>query len=148
MKFVERLIDPATLPRIKLASNALEAELAQDGRHKFVRPINIDPGYVTEAKLVLATTKDRDHRIYLGEGIYGEVTLFYQQHRWNASRWKDRNYGPLPNRCGKRRRQCGMLRRAAMHKRVAARCSSCVMRRRWKRSARWHVGLRMISTTY
>jgi DMSO/TMAO reductase YedYZ molybdopterin-dependent catalytic subunit len=39
--------------------------------------INLDPGYVTEAKIVLASTKDYSHRVYLGSGIYAEVTLHY-----------------------------------------------------------------------
>ena len=56
------------------------------------RPINIDPGYVTEAKLILATIKDRDHRVYLGEGIYGEVTLAYYGKKWNPSRWTYPDY--------------------------------------------------------
>ena len=38
-------------------------------------------------KLVLATTKDRDHRLYLGEGIYAEVTLHYQGGAWRARPW-------------------------------------------------------------
>jgi hypothetical protein len=68
-----RLIAPDELPGIKIATNDLEAELAVGAR----RTVNIDPGYVTEAKLVLATTKDHPHRLYLGRGIYGEVTLQY-----------------------------------------------------------------------
>ena len=43
------------------------------------RPVNLDMGYVDGGKLVLATTKDYAHRLYLGAGIYGEVTL-----RWRA----------------------------------------------------------------
>ena len=39
------------------------------------------------------TTKDRDHRLYLGDGIYGEVTLFYQlPGRWVSSRWTYPDY--------------------------------------------------------
>ncbi|HLF85879.1 MAG TPA: DUF4416 family protein, partial [Nitrospiria bacterium] len=41
------------------------------------RMINIDPGYLNMAKVVLATTKDFSHRIYLKDGIYAEVTLIY-----------------------------------------------------------------------
>jgi len=41
------------------------------------RRINIDPGYINEAKLVLATTKDFHHRIYLKNGIFAEITLAY-----------------------------------------------------------------------
>ncbi len=41
------------------------------------RRINLDPGYITEAKVVLASTKDFSHRVYIGENIYAEVTLRY-----------------------------------------------------------------------
>ncbi|MBI4680026.1 MAG: DUF4416 family protein [Nitrospirae bacterium] len=41
------------------------------------RRINLDPGYLDSAKVVLVSTKDFSHRIYLGRGIYGEVTLVY-----------------------------------------------------------------------
>lgn len=41
------------------------------------RRINLDPGYIDSAKVVLVSTKDFSHRIYLGKGIYGEVTLMY-----------------------------------------------------------------------
>ncbi|MFN3467301.1 MAG: DUF4416 family protein, partial [Candidatus Brocadiales bacterium] len=41
------------------------------------RPVNIDPGYLTSSKLVLASTNDYSHRIYLKKGIYAEVTLRY-----------------------------------------------------------------------
>jgi hypothetical protein len=41
--------------------------------------VNIDPGYIARDKLVLATTKDFFHRLYLGKGIYGEVTLHFQK---------------------------------------------------------------------
>jgi hypothetical protein len=43
------------------------------------RRINLDPGYLTEAKVVLATTKDYAHRIYLGSGIFAEVALRYKE---------------------------------------------------------------------
>jgi hypothetical protein len=63
------------LPDIKLWTNALENEYAVDGKRK----VNIDPGYIARDKLVLATTKDFFHRLYLGKGIYGEVTLHFQK---------------------------------------------------------------------
>ena len=57
------------------------------------RPLNIDPGYLTEAKVVLMTTKDRDHRLYVGKGIYAEVTLFFQlPGKWMSSRWTYPDY--------------------------------------------------------
>jgi len=88
----QKLVDPSKLPQAKNRSNEIEQELARASSGSVERPVNIDPGYVTEAKLVLATTKDRDHRIYLGEDIYGEITLYFQQQRWNASRWTYPDY--------------------------------------------------------
>jgi hypothetical protein len=86
-------IDPAQLVESKLQANAWEATyLEQFGRHES-RPLNIDPGYITEAKVVLATMKDRDHRLYLGSGVFGEVTLYYQlPGDWVASRWTYPDY--------------------------------------------------------
>ena len=86
------LADPADLPSWKLFSNQLEAQAAAEFAGDVSRPVNIDPGYVTEAKLVLATTKDRDHRIYLHSGIYAEVTLYYQRKAWRASHWTYTDY--------------------------------------------------------
>jgi len=64
-----------SLPDIKLRTNEIELMSAQGNSDNPQRRINIDPGYVTLSKLVLATTKDYSHRIYIGKGIYAEVTL-------------------------------------------------------------------------
>lgn len=81
-------IAPEQLAEIKLATNSMEREIAEQALLPDIpRPVNIDPGYVDLAKLVLATTKDRSHRIYLGQGIYAEVTLHYAEERWQVSPW-------------------------------------------------------------
>jgi hypothetical protein len=77
--FFERLIDPGDLSHIKLYSIHLEEELSRMTASTFQRTVNLDPGYITEAKVVLATTKDFPHRIYIGEGIYAESTLHYSK---------------------------------------------------------------------
>jgi hypothetical protein len=82
-KFVsfEQKIDPGRLAAIKIETNEMERRLAE--RHPFVtRPINLDPGYVCGSKLVLASAKDRSQRIYLGQGIYAEITLDFRKHRF------------------------------------------------------------------
>ena len=71
----ERTVDLESLPDIKLFTNALELEYASEGPGNPSRTVNLDPGYVTLSKLVLATTKDYSHRVYIGKGICGEVTL-------------------------------------------------------------------------
>ena len=66
---------PDALPSIKLSTNEIEQMFADTTGGTPKRRINIDPGYVTHAKLVLASTKDFSHRIYIGSGIYAETTL-------------------------------------------------------------------------
>ena len=77
--FFERLIDPGDLSRIKRHSMQLEEELSSMMASTSQRKVNLDPGYITEAKVVLATTMDFPHRIYIGEGIYAESTLHYSK---------------------------------------------------------------------
>ncbi len=88
----ERLIDPAELVDIKHETNRWEEAYAEHSHHPESRPLNLDPGYLSEAKLVLASTKDRDHRIYLDRGIYAECTLFFQRGQWRAREWTYPDY--------------------------------------------------------
>lgn len=88
----EKLLPPEDLPDTKILSNELEQLYADSCDHPESRPLNIDTGYITEAKLVLATTKDRDHRIYLRDGIFAEITLHYSQQQWIKSRWTYPDY--------------------------------------------------------
>jgi len=84
----EALVPPDLLPAIKVGTNELEAAFATGGR----RRVNVDPGYVSLGKLVLATTKDHAHRLYLGQGIYGEVTLTFQRGRFRPWPWTYPDY--------------------------------------------------------
>lgn len=88
----DSLFDPAELAMRKVTSNAWEIDYQRLGRHPDPRPLNLDPGYLTEAKLILATTKDRDHRIYLERGIYAENTLYYHHRAWRARPWTYPDY--------------------------------------------------------
>lgn len=90
-KFVsfEQLIDPSLLSGIKHFSNSLERRLAgEDGR----RAVNLDPGYLTEGKIVLASTKNHQHRVYLSEGIFAEVTLRFVRGRYQPWEWTYPDY--------------------------------------------------------
>jgi hypothetical protein len=88
----ERLIDPAAIVELKHLSNAWEDEYKAATSWPQERPLNIDPGYLTEAKLVLATTKDRDHRLYLDRGIYTEGTLYFHRGAWQTRPWTYPDY--------------------------------------------------------
>ncbi len=80
------LISPAGLAGIKLETNRLEEVLARTFP-SVERPVNLDPGYLEESKVVLASTKNFFHRIFLGEGIYAEVTMHWQGGRWQYFPW-------------------------------------------------------------
>ena len=84
----EKLIRPESLPDIKLMTNEIEQRYSLENK----RQINIDPGYLTAAKVILATTKNFDHRIYLGKGIYGDVHLRYRGNKFRFNDWTYPDY--------------------------------------------------------
>jgi len=96
------LFNPEHLAKCKLETNMAETLLArQFSSHpsapppeapRVLRPVNIDPGYVHRYKVILATTKDHSHRVYIAEGIYGEVTLHWHQNRWTPWPWTYADY--------------------------------------------------------
>jgi hypothetical protein len=85
---MEKLIRPEELPDIKLATNEIEDKSASDSR----RQINIDPGYISKANLILATGKSYTHRPYLRDGIYADLTLIYQGKKFCSLPWTYPDY--------------------------------------------------------
>jgi hypothetical protein len=84
-----RLLPQDGLVAAKLATNALEAKLAgPDGR----RRVNCDPGLLTQERLVLATGKNFSHRIYLGQGIFADLTLVFRAGSWQILPWTFPDY--------------------------------------------------------
>lgn len=75
-----RPADPDMLSEWKVQTNQLEDQMAE--RYGEYRPVNLDPGYITGAKLVLASVKGLAHRVYVGQGISAEVTMSYRDGRW------------------------------------------------------------------
>lgn len=80
------------LPKVKRWTIRIEDDIAESGRYPEKRPLNLDPGLLQLAKFLLATTKDRDHRIYLGDGIYAEVTLRFQGNQFEPWPWTYADY--------------------------------------------------------
>lgn len=83
------LISIAELAAVKHTTNRLEAIWAADGGQ---RRVNLDPGYLDLAKVVLATTKDYTHRLYIGAGMFAEVTLHYRQKSFQPWDWTYPDY--------------------------------------------------------
>ena len=93
---IESLIAPGKLAKIKHKTNKLERKLAAKSGIPLPRPVNLDPGIIEPSKLILATTKNYSHRIYIGKKMYAEVTLIFDKGRWR----------PLPHTYPDYRRQC------------------------------------------
>lgn len=90
----QNLVDPSSLASVKAATNALEARFSVGG----LRKINLDPGLLAPGRFVLATTKDRAHRIALSEGIYAELTLIYEKGGFHALPWTYPDWASAPVR--------------------------------------------------
>ena len=89
---VDKLIDPGKLAKIKLQTNKIEQKLAKVLKLPLSRPVNLDPGIIEPSKLVLATTKNYSHRIYIGKKMYGEVTLIYDKGDWQPQAYTYPDY--------------------------------------------------------
>lgn len=76
------------LAAVKHATNQLETQWAVGN----CRLVNLDPGYLDHAKVVLVTTKDYSHRLYLGGGMYAEVTLQYRNRSYQPWEWTYPDY--------------------------------------------------------
>ena len=99
----QRLINPRQLSTIKLYTNRLEKGLSRaKARSKRAmirmvngersRTINLDAGYISASKLVLATCKNYAHRIYLDKGIFAEVTLHFRNGTFTPWPWTYPDY--------------------------------------------------------
>lgn len=84
----EPLIHPGDLVQVKLRTNEVEQEFL----HKGCRRVNIDPGYVSPERLILATGKNYVHRVYLSNGIYADLTLIYYKGSFKPLKWTYKDY--------------------------------------------------------
>jgi hypothetical protein len=85
----DALIKPDELAALKIWTNELEEKTLNDREGRMV---NIDPGIISLSSLILASTKNYSHRIYLSGGIYAEVTLIYKDNRFNHLEWTYPDY--------------------------------------------------------
>ncbi|MGD0228779.1 MAG: DUF4416 family protein [Syntrophorhabdales bacterium] len=88
----EPLLDRDMLAPVKLATNGVEHLRSNDGR----RAVNVDPGYLALEHVVLGTTKGYSHRIYLGRGIFADLTLLFENGSYRAMKWTYPDYGSGP----------------------------------------------------
>jgi len=85
----EKLIRRTEIVEIKTFTNKLEKVFSYRGN----RTINIDPGYIAQENLILATGKGYSHRPYLGNGVYADLTLVYINDEYRTLEWTYPDYG-------------------------------------------------------
>lgn len=74
----------------KILTNEIEKEFYHNGR--FPRRVNLDPGYLNLSRVILFSAKDFYHRLYLGKGIFAEVTLYFEKNRFMFLPWTYPDY--------------------------------------------------------
>lgn len=88
----ENLVDRESIVDIKLWTNDVELEIAKQNGTEGLRPVNLDPGYMTLGQFFLATTKDQRQRVYMQRGIFVEPTLYFQDGHFHSFDWTYRDY--------------------------------------------------------
>jgi len=84
----EELVMPDVLPDVKIFTNSIEENLSLEGK----RRVNMDPGYLSEFHLILATGKGYAHRPYLRDGIYADLTLIFRNRVFHPLEWTYPDY--------------------------------------------------------
>lgn len=74
----QELRSPVELSVVKIGTNRIE-DIEADLTKQVSRPINLDPGYITPSAMVLASTKNFAHRIYIGGGVYAQVDYIFRE---------------------------------------------------------------------
>ncbi|RME10711.1 MAG: DUF4416 family protein [Aquificota bacterium] len=82
------LMKKEELRDFKLWAMRREEEYSCHGR----RGLNIDPGYVDESHLVLASSKRRGGRLYLGGSVYAEIEYLYLYGNFRPLYWTYGDY--------------------------------------------------------
>jgi len=77
-----------SLAAIKNVAEGIEREFSEEGR----RTVNVDPGLLTEESFILATGKNCSHRIYLGDGVFADLTLVFRQGEYRPLPWTYPDY--------------------------------------------------------
>jgi hypothetical protein len=85
----KELINREEIVGIKIFTNKLEKVFSYENK----RTVNIDPGYIAQEHVILATGKGYSHRPYLGRGVYADLTLIYTKDDYKKLDWTYPDYG-------------------------------------------------------
>lgn len=90
----KELVDMGSLVDIKHKTNEIESVHSSGGK----RQCNLDPGLMSLWNFVLATGKVNAHRIYLGTGIFADLTLIFRSSSFQPLPWTYPDYASVDMR--------------------------------------------------
>ena len=82
VSFVD-LASAGNLGIYKAATNSVEEKLARNGN----RTVNLDIGYLDFDKVVLASAKPNWQKIFISDGFYADLTLYFRKGKWHPFEW-------------------------------------------------------------
>ena len=88
----EKLVDRESLPDIKAACHKIERQLGDQVDDYTFRTVNVDPGILTPINLIMSSHREYGHRLYLGKGVFAEVTLIYARGRFTRLPWTNGDF--------------------------------------------------------
>lgn len=88
----ENLVSRDSLPALKAACYKIEPKFSDTVDEYNFRTANIDPGILTPSTLVMASHKEYNHRVYLSDGVYAELTLIYAHNKFCRLPWTNPDF--------------------------------------------------------
>lgn len=83
----DKMVARDGLPSIKGLCHKIEPQFADRVDDYLFRTVNLDPGILTPANLVMASHREYNHRVYLNNGVFAELALVYSRGRFVRLPW-------------------------------------------------------------
>jgi len=88
----ERPVAMDSLADIKMICYKIEPVFSDQVGDFIFRTVNLDPGILTASNLVMTSHRPKNHRIYLRDGIYAELTLIHSQGMFMQLPWTNPDF--------------------------------------------------------
>lgn len=88
----ERETPREALVELKHVCHKIEPLFADNVDDFCFRTVNIDPGIVTPASVIMASHKEYNHSVYLRDGVFAELTLVHARGRFVRLPWTDMDF--------------------------------------------------------
>lgn len=88
----EKNIDRANLVELKTVCDKIEMQLSDVVDDFNFRTVNLDPGILTPANIVIASHHETNYNIYIKDGVFAEIALIYGRGKYLRLPWTNSDY--------------------------------------------------------